>query len=356
MMKIAVYTIALNEVGFLDSWYESAKDADYLLIADTGSTDGTAESARAMGINVIDISIKPWRFDIARNTALAALPPDIDYCIALDMDEVLVGDWRGELEKAIKQSVTRPRYKYTWSWKDREETVPDLQYGGDKIHLRSHYRWKHPVHEVLVTDRLQEKQEWFDFEIHHHPDTSKPRAQYFPLLELAVKEDPWDDRNAHYYARELFFNGKFKEAFREFKRHISLPSATWAPERAASMRYMAKCSVGKEREKWLKAAIKEAPDRREAMVDLALYYYDEMSWKDCYNTAKKSIRISQKPLEYLVEDFAWGYLPFDLIAISAYYIGQYEEALLYGKKAVSADPKNQRLKDNLDLYESAIIK
>lgn len=355
-MKVAVYTIALNEIGFLDAWHESAKDADYLLIADTGSNDGMVDSARAMGINVIEIAVKPWRFDIARNAALAAIPADIDYCIALDMDEILVGDWRKELEKAIKDGTTRPRYRYTWSWKDREETIPDLQYGGDKIHLRSGYRWKHPVHEVLTADRIEEKQGWYDFEIHHHPDKSKPRSQYFPLLELAVKEDPWDDRNSHYYARELFFNGKFKEAFAEFKRHLSLPSATWAPERAASMRYMAKCTVGKEREKWLKKAIEESPNRREARVDLALHYYDEMNWKDCYNTAKAAIRVSQKPLEYLVEDFAWGHIPFDLAAISAYYIGLYDEALLYGKKAVSANPNSQRLKDNLDLYESAIIK
>jgi hypothetical protein len=37
IMKIAVYTVALNEEQFVERWYNSAKDADYLLIADTGS-------------------------------------------------------------------------------------------------------------------------------------------------------------------------------------------------------------------------------------------------------------------------------------------------------------------------------
>jgi glycosyltransferase involved in cell wall biosynthesis len=355
-MKVAVYTIALNEAHFIERWYESVKDADYVLIADTGSDDNTAGIAKKFGINVVQISVQPWRFDNARNAALAYLPADIDYCIALDMDEVLLGSWRQELEKALEQEVTRPRYKYTWSWKDELETVPDLQYGGDKVHKRHGYRWKHPVHEVIVPDRIEEKHEWFDFEIHHHPDLSKPRSQYLPLLELAVREDPWDDRNAHYYARELFFNGKLKDAFLEFRRHISLPSANWAPERASSMRYMAKCVVGKERESWLKQATKEAPNHREAWVDLALHYYDEKKWKDCYNAAKKSLRIYQKPLEYLVEDFAWGHVPFDLAALSAYHIGLQDEAILYGKKAVEASPDNQRLKMNLKLYEDAIIK
>lgn len=354
-MKVAVYTIALNESHFVERWYESAKDADYLLIADTGSDDDTVAAAKRLGINCVQISVQPWRFDNARNAALAYIPSDIDYCVALDMDEVLVGNWKEDLKKALSEKVTRPRYKYTWSWKDNAETLPDLQYGGDKIHSRNGYRWKHPVHEVIVPDRIDEKQDWYNFQIHHHPDKNKPRSQYFPLLELSVKEDPWDDRNAHYYARELFFNGKLTEAISEFKRHLSLPSANWKPERAASMRYIAKCSVGKERERWLKAAVDEDPGRREALVDLALYYYDERNWKDCYNTAKRAVRISQKPLEYLIEDFAWSHVPLDLVALSAFYLGKYDDAVLFGKKALKLDPDNIRLKSNLELYEGGII-
>lgn len=355
-MKVAVYTIALNEEHFIERWYESAKDADYLLIVDTGSQDNTLFTAQKFGIEIASITVKPWRFDNARNAALALLPDDIDYCIALDMDEVLVGDWRSELERMLGRGVTRPRYQYTWSWKDEEETIPSLQYGGDKIHSRFGYRWKHPVHEVLVEDRISEVQDWTTFEIHHHPDMSKPRSQYFPLLELAVKEDPWDDRNAYYYARELFFNNQFQKAYQEFKRHLSLPTATWRPERASSMRYMAKCSVGKEREKWLKQAVGECPERREPMVDLALYYYETQQWKDCLNFSKQALRISEKPMEYLCEEFAWGALPHDLVAISAYYLGDPKEALIYGKRALNLDPENQRLKDNVKLYEDAIIK
>jgi len=354
-MKVAVYTIALNEEKFVEGWYESAKDADYLLIADTGSSDNTVKKAKELGINVIDISVKPWRFDVARNASLAAIPADIDYCIALDMDELLVGNWRPELEKALGAGVTRPRYQYTWSWQDAEESVPSLQYGGDKVHSRAGYRWKHPVHEVLVEDRMGEVQGWYDFEIHHHPDNSKPRSQYFPLLELAVKEDPLGDRNAYYYARELFFHNRFNEAFKAFKKHLALPTATWKPERASSMRYMAKCVVGEEREKWLLKAADEAPDRRESIVELALFYYDNYQWKDCYNAAKRSLRINKKPLEYLCEDFAWGSVPLDLAAISAHYLGNKKDAILYGRKALKLDPDNERLKGNLELYENAII-
>ena len=90
-MKVAVYTIALNEEQFVERWYNSVKDdADYLLIADTGSTDGTIEKARALGINVVSICVRPWRFDQGRNVSLGLVPADMDYCIPLDMDEIML--------------------------------------------------------------------------------------------------------------------------------------------------------------------------------------------------------------------------------------------------------------------------
>ncbi len=354
MPKIAVYTIALNEEQFVERWYESAKDADYLLIADTGSTDDTVKTAKKLGINVIDISVKPWRFDDARNASLAALPTDINMCVQLDMDEVLLPGWRQEIENALIQGATRIRYNYTWNWKDEEETIPNITFGGDKIHARHGYRWKHPVHEVITPyGGTTEKQVWTKLELHHHPDKAKSRSQYLPLLKLSVEEDPYDDRNAYYYARELYFYKKYEEAIKQFKRHLGLPTASWAPERAASMRYLAKLEP-ENRESWLIKAHQEAPWRREALVELAQHFYQVESWASCNHFAKKAIEIKEKPLDYLCEEFAWGALPYDLAAISAYNLEQFNEAFRYGNIALQLDPTNDRLKTNLRYYSVAV--
>ena len=353
-MKVAVYTIALNELQFVKPWYESAKEADYLLIADTGSTDGTVEAAKKLGINVINVVVKPWRFDMGRNASLAALPADVDYCIALDMDEVLLPGWREELEKAHAEGWTRPRYEYTWSW--NEDGSPGLIYGGDKIHKRFGYRWKHPVHEVLMTyGDTQETQGWTGLKIHHHADNTKPRSQYLPLLKFAVEEDLSDDRNAFYYARELYFYGRNEEAAAEFKRHLSLPRAVWPPERAASMRYLAKIETDKT-EYWSNRAVEEAPGRREPLVDLAKYYYETADWRKCYSYAHAALAIKERPLEYLCEDEAWGYTPHDMAAISAYHLEKYEEAAEQGNTALQLAPESEkaRLSSNLSFYISAL--
>lgn len=341
-MKIAVYTITKNEEQFIPRWAESAKDADYRLIVDTGSTDKTVQMARDNGCDVATISVSPWRFDDARNAAMALLPADVDWCVSLDADEVLQPGWRQHLE-ALPENVTRPRYKYVWSW--NPDGTEGLVFHRDHIHRRKHYRWKHPVHEILVCTAT-EVQAVCGLEVHHHPDATKSRSQYLPLLELAVKEDPKGDRNMFYLAREFMYNNRYEEATPYFMRHLEI--STWNAERAASMRYLAK--VTGNREPWLLKACAEAPERREGWVDLAQYYYDTQQWLSCYSAAKRALAITDKPLDYICEPLPWGETPHDLAAISAWNIGLYKEAIRHGETALSLKPTDARLSSNLRHY------
>jgi len=347
-MKIAVYTIALNEEQFVKRWYESAKDADYLLIADTGSTDKTKELASKLGINIYDISVAPWRFDDARNAALSLIPADIDYCISLDMDEVLSENWRKELEK-INPNTTRPIHRLVTSFD--ENGNPGVEFDALRMHSRHGHRWKYPIHESVSFYGIDEVRENVDIKILHYPDNNKSRGQYLPLLQMAAQEDPSSDRCAHYYARELFFYGRYEEAAAEFKRHISLPSAFWKPERCESMRYIAKCQPD-EKEYWLRLAITECPERREPFVDLAQHFYEIQDWDKVKEYSELALNIKEKFLGYFCEAEAWGWKPHDLLALANYNLGNYKEASKHGKIAISLCD-DQRLHDNLGFYQSA---
>lgn len=341
-MKIAVYTITKNEAQFIKRWADSCADADYRLIVDTGSTDDTVSTAIENGCNVDFITINPWRFDDARNASLALLPDDIDMCISLDADEILTPGWREALEK-LPPNVTRPRYKYVWSWTEggREGVV----YHGDKIHARKNYRWVHPVHEVLTCTAQEIQHVCNGLEIHHHPDQTKSRAQYLPLLELAVKERPDDDRNQFYLGREYMFVGRKEDAERHLKRALEL--SKWKPERANAMRFLSR--VTDEREPWLLRACAEAPDRREPWVELARYYYEQQNWSGCLACCQKALALTVKPLEYLCEGDAWGSAPYDLGSIAAWNLGMGEKSLEYAEKAWVTEPDNMRLHRNLTL-------
>lgn len=342
-MKIAVATIAKNESNFVKRWADSCTDADMRLIVDTGSDDNTVEQARTLGVTTKAFIMSQWRFDHARNYAMSQIPEWIDYVIWLDMDEVLQPGWRKALEQA---TVTRPRYKYVWSW--NPDGSEGLTYAGDKIHTRYGYIWKHPVHEVLKPTGITETQEFLTgLEIHHHPDSTKSRSQYLPLLELAVKEDPRDDRNQFYLAREYFFHGNYGQSQYHFMRHLEL--SQWNPERAASHRYIAKMRP-EAAEFHLYRAVAEDPTRRESWVDLAKLYYARKDWVACRSACMMALRITEKPLDYLCEAEAWGWLPHDLVALSCYHTGDIDEAWFHGSTAVSLAPDDERLKANLSYY------
>lgn len=347
-MKIAVYCIAKNEEAFIARWAASADAADVRLVVDTGSDDHTVAAAEAAGCEVRHIAVTPWRFDHARNAALDLLPDDIDLCIALDADEVLQPGWREALE-AQAAGLTRPRYHYVWSW--NADGSPGLTYGGDKIHARHGYTWQHPVHETLVCSG-EERQGWIDgLEIHHHPDNTKSRGQYLPLLELAAQESPDDDRIAHYLGREYVYAGRYAEAAAELRRHLSLPAATWGPERAQSCLLLAQCDPDRA-DDWIAQAQAEAPHRREPWVAGARRAYERHAWPDCYDQAMRALDIASKPQDYICEPWAWGALPWDLAALAAHHLGQRVVAEALGARAVLLDPSDQRLYANLAYYSA----
>ena len=113
-LKIAVYAISKNEEQFVKQFCESAKGADLILIADTGSTDSTVYIAQENGAITYNIFISPWRFDKARDAALTLIPKDFDVCISLDLDEKLEDGWREEIERVWQDDTTRMRYMFDW--------------------------------------------------------------------------------------------------------------------------------------------------------------------------------------------------------------------------------------------------
>ena len=346
-MRVAVYAINKIHADMLQRWADCARDADYLVMADTGSTDDSLAVGLAAGIAMHEITVDPWRYDVARNMALDLVPADADLCVALDTDEFLQPGWREHLERAWSDGITRPRYRYVWSW--TEQGKPGLVFAAEKIHPRHGYKWKHAAHEILVTTDL-ETQGWCGLEIHHHQKPQPYRSQELPLLEIARSESPDDDRIAHYYARALFFTGRSMDALREFRRHLELPSATWVDERAQSYRYMFKITKD---ERYLMDAYREAPHRREAAVEAAQWYHDLGEWDLCFMWARRALQIGQVPMSYLTESAAYGALPHDLAAVSAFRLGYFQEARKHGMDALRLDPYDQRLAGNVAWYEEA---
>lgn len=352
-MKVCVYAICKNESKFVERWMNSMGEADCVIVLDTGSTDDTVAKLRAAGAEVHQERIEPWRFDVARNRSMALVPDDADICVCTDLDEVFHAGWREKLERAWKSGTTRASYRYTWNF--REDGSEDCVFWIDKIHARTGYEWKHPVHEVLVrTDAVPERcVNAVGIQLDHHADPSKSRGQYLPLLELSVKEAPNDDRNVHYLGREYLFYGQWDRCIETLKRHLRLPNATWADERCASMRYIARAYLQKgniaSAKTWYWRAIAEAPHLREPYVEMARLMYEMEDWEGVTYMTQCALAIRERTQTYISEGEAWGSLPWDLRALGLFYTNRKEESLVCAQKAAELSPQDERLRKNIDL-------
>jgi glycosyltransferase involved in cell wall biosynthesis len=346
-MKVAVYCIAKNEEKHVRRWYESSKEADYHIIADTGSDDDTVRIAKELGITVVDVRVIPFRFDDARNASLVAIPEDADYCIALDMDELLQPGWREQLEIAFAEGIDRPQYRFITDW--TAEGAPAVEFDGFRIHRRKGVRWIYPIHEVPTVYDGTDTRKKYPFEIHHRPDKTKSRGQYLELLEQAVKETP-DARTLYYLGREYFYRQMYPNCAEILKKYLD--KSVFKAERGYAMRMLAKAEPD-QAEEWLIKSTEEYQSR-EAVLALANHYYNTKQWKECNTVAKIALKITTKPTEFLSEGWAWTHMADDLIAVSAWQLEDYKEAYKYGKKAVEISPNDERLVKNLVFYKEKI--
>ena len=351
-MKICVYAICKNEAAFAEAWMQSMCEADQVIVLDTGSTDDSVARLHALGAQVYEQTISPWRFDTARNCSLALVPEDADICVCVDLDERFEAGWREKLERAWRADTCRAQYRYTWNF--NEDGSEGTVFWIDKIHARQGFHWEHPVHEVLVWEAAAPcPTVWVEgMQLNHHADPKKSRGQYLPLLELAVREKPDDDRNMHYLGREYLFHGQWDRCIETLQRHLAMPQAQWKDERCASMRYLARAWRAKgapdEARGWYYRAIAEAPYLREPYMELAWLLYEAQEWYGVLYFTRCALQITERPRTYICEASAWGSLPYDLASLGYYHTGAYAEALAMVEAALQLSPQDARLLANRD--------
>ena len=350
-IKIAVYSIALNEEKFVHRWAESAKDADMILLADTGSRDKTRFIAKSLGVTIHQIEVNPWRFDVARNASLALIPEDFDLCIQLDLDEVLPDGWREKVEAAWHAGNKWPIYRHVTS-RHSDGTARSYQHYF-KIHPRKGFIWKYPIHEVLVqTDNESHNRQVIDLEVDHLKDFTKPRNSYLNLLEAAVMEDPTDWRMGHYLTREYFYNQNWPMVLSTAGRALSL-NRGWDVEKASTNMWASEAcrwlGLWSLAESYAAEATNQAPSFYEAWHWRAHIAHLQSKWDECNLYASKISTLNRQD-HHLVKPEVWEWWGYDLMALSFNKTKRHEDAKKYGELAVKGNPGNDRLQRNLKIY------
>lgn len=365
--KICIYAITKNEEKFVDRWYESMKEADSIVVLDTGSTDNTVKKLKELGVTVETKIIDPWRFDVARNESLKLVPDDCNILFCTDLDEVLEPGWSKVLkERWIDGYHERAIYKYTWSHLEDGSEGRVFKY--NKIHSRN-WKWRSPVHELLYNINTNSNEYEFnkslylfdEIHLHHYPDMNKSRSSYLPLLELRAKENPDDYYGLIYLAHEYYYrnmNGKSIKLLNDILNKFS--------DKCTDLE-IASCYLfigdnfskiadnNKDKELYYEAiysyleAIKIDNTYIEPYLNLSKVYLSLNDYSSAEFYTKQGIKNSYRHYTWLERDTSWSYEPWDILCRACYYGDNKKDSIIYAAKALSFEPNNKRLKDNLDI-------
>ena len=364
-IKLGVYTICKNELQFVDKWMENMLEADHIAVLDTGSTDGCYERLLEWQekypekIIIKQKTYDPWRFDIPRNDNLDMIIDLDDIFISIDLDELMgPEDWVRRIKKAWKPFATRGSYLYTWSFD--EDGNPGRQFWYNKLHDKN-WRWTGAVHELLKST-LNGSEHYHPDEsvsipnimLEHHPDRTKSRSSYLPLLRIRVAENPEDAYAKIYLCHELFYQGLYEESIQQLDDALKVFSPDLNELEIGSCHlfkgdcYVRLGMMNEAMASYLKA-IEIIPSYREPYLNLAKVFIERKQFFMAVGAVEEGLKKSYRHFSWLERDNSWTYEPYDLLCQAYYWSGDYAKSVINAEKALEHKPKDERLKNNLEL-------
>ncbi len=156
--RLSVYLIAFNEADKIEAALRSVTWADEIVVADSFSTDGTAEIARRYTENVIQVSFEG--FGKLRNDVLEQL--NGDWIFSLDADERCTVAAADEIRRVINDPAAADAYLvprrnfFLGRWIRHSGWYPD--YRQPQLFRRGKLRYTTDVvHETYVLDGRLER-------------------------------------------------------------------------------------------------------------------------------------------------------------------------------------------------------
>lgn len=344
-MKIAVYSIMKNESKHIDRFMDGCEGADCVVVLDTGSTDDSVLRLKKRGASVYQEQIEPWRFDTARNRSLELVPTDIDFCICIDLDEILLPGWRAEMERCPSWT-TRIIYWHR-NMNDADDKNAEY-YPHHKAHSRHGFRWSGAIHEELRHIGPNHDFEFYsNLKVDHIQDRGKKR-EYLPLLLTALKECPDDGRLYHYVVLEYMYVDDYENMWKYAKEALNNSRVKiWDMQAAYLCSLVASVAERKEyyddAQTWLIEGVLQCPRDREPWFRLAKWHYEHKEFVKASRFANSALELDKRQLLNISELDAWnGTL--DLIAASsAAECGNRKEADVHYLRAMRRYPNNDDL-------------
>lgn len=383
--NFSVALIAKNEaltlprlVGSLKEFQERGGD---IWVLDTGSTDDTIKVAESLGCKVeavgdrfkinIDeelankinskfvvegeapvVKAGESLFDFASARNFIADFPDCDVIATPDCDEIFTKFDIDKLDETIANGFEQLEYEFVFSHDGNGNPV--IKFRHCKFYNRKKLKWTGVVHEVLTgeANRIYLGEDVIKLE--HYQNEKTNRSGYLKGLAVDCYQNPNNDRNSHYLAREMMYGGRNRSAIKEFLRHISMGG--WGTEASQSMLHVGDCykTLGEldEMLKWYSKSI-DKEIRREPFMRLAEYYFNKNMHQQVVAYAEAALSITQLPFYSNYQPY-YENVPHELLYISYWQIGDRVKSKEHYLKAIAWKPTHPRYLDDAKFYQEPV--
>lgn len=351
-MSLSVCLIVKNEIEVIARCLTCIqKFANEIIVADTGSTDGTVEEAKKFTDKIYRFE---WVDDFSAARNFAFEKATCDYVMWLDADDVVTD----ENCRKIKELVNKADFDmaYLPYAVDFDGDKPTFVYYRERIFRRSgNYRFEGAVHEAVSP---RGNVIYGDAQIFH-----KKVKENAPLRNLVILQKQiargicLNEREKFYYGRELLFNKMYRESIAVLEDFLAGDGWVENKIEACLNLYRAYTAIG-DVGSAINAVLRSftyAEPRSEACCILGAYFTEK-------NNVSCAIYWYQRALEgdsdaknggFVNLDFS-GFIPYIQLCVLYDKLGDYDKADYYNELAGAIKPNDKSYLINKKYFQSKL--
>lgn len=327
--------------------------ADEIVIADTGSTDGTKEIAQKYTDRIYDYQ---WSDDFSAARNFSYEKATMDYILWLDADDVLLEIDRDRfmhLKKVLDENIDAVMMRYNIEFDSYGN--PAFSYYRERLTKRScGFRWTEPVHECLeVGGNIINS----DICITHKKIGETEKGRNLLIYDKLLSEGKGlSPRGQYYYARELMENGKINEAIERFSLFL-LGEKGWTEDNINACCELAQCykilnQPGLALTSLLNSFKYDVP-RAESCCRIGYLFLDEKEYQKAafWFTLAVTVRAPENGWGFMHSDYS-DYIPYMELAVCYDRLGEKEKAEAYNNRAGEIKPDSPEFLFNKKYFAS----
>ena len=236
-MKLTVSMIVKNEESCLEKCLESVKDADEIVIIDTGSTDKTIEIAKKYTDKIYSGKEYLWRdnFAFSRNQSLEKCTGDWVYII--DADEYIEPNGI----KKIRNFITKGTNNKAYMVKHYDASSKNFSHNSVRLFKRTPtVKWNGAIHNYLnvISADILNLKHYVGYSEAHKKDPNRALR----ILKKQVSNNPDCTREKFYLAREYYYRRDWKTAIHYYTWYLE--TAYFGPEIVDAHMMICYCYAG----------------------------------------------------------------------------------------------------------------